>query len=65
MDKFIDCIYENGVFKPLKKVPIKEGQKVRMLLKEDRMKGLDKYIGMIKLKKPLTLGEFLDLDEDT
>lgn len=26
MDKVIDCIYENGIFKPLKRVPIKEGQ---------------------------------------
>lgn len=60
MDKVIDCIYENGVFRPLEGVPIKEGQKVRMLLKEDRMKGLKKYIDMIRLKKPLTLEEILD-----
>ena len=65
MDKFIDCVYENGVLKPLNKIPLKEGQKIRMLIREDRMKGLDKYVGMIKLKKPLKLEEILDLEEDT
>ena len=32
---------------------------------EKRMKALDKYVGIIKLKKPLTLEEILELEEDT
>lgn len=42
-----------------------EGEKVGMPLKEDRMKALDKYVGIIKLKKPLSLEEILELEEDT
>jgi|GEM_PF-1080799 len=33
--------------------------------KKERMKALDKYVGIIKLKKPLTLEEILELEEDT
>jgi Arc/MetJ-type ribon-helix-helix transcriptional regulator len=32
--------------------------------KEDRMKILEKYVGIVKLKKPLTLEEILELEED-
>lgn len=32
--------------------------------KEDRMKILEKYVGIIKLNKPLTLKEILELEED-
>lgn len=37
----------------------------RMRLKEEKMKALDRYVGIIKLKKPLTLEEILELEEDT
>lgn len=42
-----------------------EDEKVRMHTKDERMKTLDKYVGIIKLKKPLTLEEILELEEDT
>ncbi len=29
MPKIIEAVYENGVFKPLQKVDLKEGEKVR------------------------------------
>ena len=64
MEKVIECIYEEGVFKPLNKISLKDGEKVRMLLKEDRMKALEKYVGIIKLKQPLTLEEILDLEDE-
>ena len=32
--------------------------------KEDRMKILENYIGIVKLKKPFTLEEILELEED-
>ena len=32
MSKVIDAIYENGVFKPLEKVDIKEHKKVKIIL---------------------------------
>lgn len=42
-----------------------KGEKARMRLKEEKMKALDRYVGIIKLKKPLTLEEILELEEDT
>ncbi len=34
MDEVIKAIYENGVFKPLKKPNLKEGQRVRIIIEE-------------------------------
>ncbi len=35
MPKVIDAIYENGVFKPLGKVDIKDNEKVRIIVAEE------------------------------
>uniref|UniRef100_A0A7C3RBB2 Antitoxin n=1 Tax=Archaeoglobus fulgidus TaxID=2234 RepID=A0A7C3RBB2_ARCFL len=32
MPRIIEAIYENGVFKPLEKVDLKEGEKVRIII---------------------------------
>ena len=32
--------------------------------KEDRMKILENYVGIVKLKKPFTLEEIIELEED-
>jgi len=32
MARIIEAIYENGVFKPLEKVDLKEGEKVRIII---------------------------------
>jgi predicted DNA-binding antitoxin AbrB/MazE fold protein len=34
MPKIIEAIYENGVFKPLQKVDLKEGEKIRLRIEE-------------------------------
>ena len=34
MPKIIEAIYENGVFKPLQKVDLKEGERVKIILEE-------------------------------
>ena len=34
MPKVIDVVYENGVFKPLEKVDLKEGTKLKIEIKE-------------------------------
>jgi predicted DNA-binding antitoxin AbrB/MazE fold protein len=31
MPKIIEAVYENGVFKPLEKVDLKEGERVRVI----------------------------------
>lgn len=36
----------------------------RMSSKEDRTKILESYVGIVKLKKPLTLEEIFELEED-
>ncbi len=34
MPRIIEAIYENGVFKPLQKVDLKEGERVKVEIKE-------------------------------
>ncbi|KUJ94067.1 MULTISPECIES: antitoxin family protein [Archaeoglobus] len=34
MPKIIEAVYENGVFKPLQKVDLKEGEKIRLRIEE-------------------------------
>ncbi|WP_456329711.1 antitoxin family protein [Archaeoglobus sp.] len=54
MPKIIEAVYENGVFKPLQKVNLKEGEKVRLVVREnvDNLRG--KYgrrkVDMMKLR---------------
>jgi predicted DNA-binding antitoxin AbrB/MazE fold protein len=43
MPKVIEVIYENGVFKPLEKVDLKEGKKIRIEIKESLVDRLRNY----------------------
>ena len=42
----------------------KDVEITRMPSKEDRMKIMESYVGILKLKKPLTLEEIFELEED-
>ena len=42
----------------------KDVEITKMPSKEDRMKILESYVGIVKLKKPLTLEEIFELEED-
>ena len=60
MPKIIEAVYENGVFKPLQKVDLKEGEKVRVELKEsvvDSVAGILK-VSDEKVKKAFELIEY-------
>ena len=46
MPKIIEAVYENGVFKPLQKVDLKEGEKVK--LKVEEMSVVDCVFGILK-----------------
>jgi len=46
MPKIIEVIYENGVFKPLKKVSLKEGKKIKVEIKEGVV---DSVAGILKV----------------
>ncbi len=46
MPKVIEAIYENGVFKPLEKVELKDGERVRV---EIRVRVVDEVAGILKV----------------
>ncbi|MBI4697774.1 MAG: antitoxin family protein [Nitrospirae bacterium] len=52
MSQTIDAIYENGVFKPIKKVRLKDKQQVQIqiLSKDDWQKRFDKALKSIRGK---------------
>jgi len=57
MPKVIEVIYENGVFKPLGKVELTEGKKVRIEIKENLVDRLKNY--RIKVEEDI-LKEFIE-----
>ncbi len=66
MPKVIEVIYENGVFKPLEKIDLPQGVRIRMEIKEelgviteDFLKELKKVIEAL----PKTKVDFKKLDE--
>jgi len=55
MAKIIEAIYEKGVFKPLQKVELKEGEKVRLRIEKEK--------GLVELIEKLS-EKFKDVKED-
>ena len=55
MPKVIEVIYEDGVFKPLEKVNLKEGEKLKIKIEREIDNLLDKYCGLLESK--ITLEE--------
>ena len=65
MSEIIEVIYEDGVLKPLKKLPFKDGEKLIVeIRKRDKKKLLDELEGSIRLKKKIKLEEILELEDD-
>ena len=58
MAKVIEAIYENGVFKPLEKVDLKEGEKVKIKVEKSLMEIIKRYQDKFKLKEA-DIEEFL------
>jgi len=54
MSKVIDVVYENGVFKPLERVDLKEGEKVKVIIKKSIEHLVGKYgkreVNLLELK---------------
>ncbi len=46
MPKVIEAVYENGVIKPLERVNLKEGEKIRV---EIKMRVVDEVAGILKV----------------
>uniref|UniRef100_A0A7C3UH77 Antitoxin n=1 Tax=Geoglobus ahangari TaxID=113653 RepID=A0A7C3UH77_9EURY len=59
MPKIIEAVYENGVFKPLQKVDLKEGEKVRLKI-EKRMLNFDP----IDLGEPVSIEKIKELRDE-
>jgi len=56
MEEVIEAIYEDGVLKPLKKLNLKEGEKVKVEIKKSLVERIKKY--RMKVDEDL-LEEFL------
>ena len=63
MQKTIEVVYEGGVFKPLEKVDLEEGERMKVKI-EERRGILEKYAGFIKLNRSVKLKEILELEDD-
>lgn len=61
MAKVIEAIYENGVFKPLEKVDLKEGEKVKITISrgEKTSRGLSKLLEKYIVKSDVDLTKML------
>ena len=46
MPKVIEAVYENGVFKPLEKIDLKEGEKVKIFVESNRKEVIRSYRGI-------------------
>jgi predicted DNA-binding antitoxin AbrB/MazE fold protein len=62
--KVIECVYEGGIFRPLVKVDLEEGKRVKVLLNDEREEILDRYAGIVKLGRIVKLKEIMNLGED-
>jgi predicted DNA-binding antitoxin AbrB/MazE fold protein len=58
MSKAIECIYENNVLKPVGKIPLKDGERVRITI--ERQLGFEP----IKLKKKPTAENIRSIRDD-
>ncbi|MEM3896809.1 MAG: antitoxin family protein [Archaeoglobaceae archaeon] len=54
MAKIIEAIYEDGVFKPLEKVDLKDGEKVRLRITRDLRDLVSKFCGVGKYSDKIT-----------
>jgi predicted DNA-binding antitoxin AbrB/MazE fold protein len=64
MPKIIEAVYENGVFKPLERVDLKEGEKVRLRVEEDILHLAERYAGIGGYKGDLTPDKLYRIEVD-
>jgi len=55
MGKVIEVVYENGVFKPLQKVELKEGERGKVIIGD-----LSRFAGIIKKPKEIREEELVE-----
>ena len=65
MAKEVDAIYENGVLKPLERLDLREGERVKVEIKRhERERVLERYVGRIKLDRDVKLRDILDIGNE-
>jgi len=63
MPETIEVVYEDGVFKPLEPVELREGERIKIKI-EGRRGILEKYAGSVKLNRSVKLREILELEDE-
>jgi len=58
------CVYNKGVLKPLKKLKMREGRRVRVNVGSDKEEVIRKYSGLIKLDKKINIKNIIDLSDE-
>ena len=62
MAKEVEAVYENGVLKPLERLDLREGERVKLEIKRhERKRVLERYVGRIKLDREVKLRDILDI----
>ena len=60
MTREIEAVYENGVLKPLERLDLREGERVKVEIKRhERERVLERYVGRIKLDRDVKLRDIL------
>ena len=56
----IEAVYEKGVLKPLERLDLREGERVRVEIKRhERERVLERYVGRIKLNREVKLRDII------
>ena len=65
MAREIEAVYENGVLKPLERLDLREGERVKVEIKRhERERVLKRYEGRIKLDRDVKLRDILDIGNE-
>ena len=60
MAREIEAVYENGVLKPLERLDLRGGERVKVEIKRhERERVLERYVGCIKLNREVKLRDIL------
>ena len=65
MAREIEAVYENGVLKPLERLDLRDGERVKVEIKRhERERVLERYEGRIKLDREVKLRDILDIGNE-
>jgi len=65
MAREIEAVYEKGVLKPLERLDLREGERVKVEIKRhEKGRVLERYVGRIKLDREVKLRDILDIGNE-